>query len=457
MKVLLLNPQSDTQKATPFPLGLMYLASYLEKFNHEVKIIDLKSQKLTKQKLKEETLEFAPNFIGIRCLTFESASAYSLARFMKSLLPKTAVILGGPHASAKPLEILQQKPVDYVVIGEGEITLKEIVSKKRPSTIKGIGYKEKGKIKFTQPRDYIKNLDEIPFPAYSKIDMQEYFNNPYTHAFFKAEKKIGQIFTSRGCPFHCIYCHKLFGKTIRFRSAENVLKEIELLYHQYGIREFQIEDDSFNVNMNRAKSIMNLIIKSNMKIKISFPNGIRADFVDEELAQNMKKAGVYSVCFGIESGDLEIQKFIEKNLDLSRVKKAIELTTKNGIMTTGYFMIGFLGETREQVIRTIQFAKNSKLHMATFFKVIPYPNTKLYDLAKEQGFNMSNRPEDYTYTFSTMSNLNLSKVNSQELENLIKRAYREFFSPLRIMRLGLKAPNKHMLFVNFFRLLLWKN
>jgi len=171
----------------------------------------------------------------------------------------------------------------------------------------------------------------------------------------------------------------------------------------------------------------------------------------------MKKAGVYSVCFGIESGDLEIQKFIEKNLDLSRVKKAIELTTKNGIMTTGYFMIGFLGETREQVIRTIQFAKNSKLHMATFFKVIPYPNTKLYDLAKEQGFKMSNLPEDYTYTFSTMSNLNLSKVNSQELENLIKRDYREFFSPLRIMRLGLKAPNKHMLFVNFFRLLLWKN
>lgn len=456
-KVLLLEPPSKEQKATPIPLGLMYLGAYLEKFNHQVKIIDMKVEDISLDKLKKIILDFKPDFFGVRCLTYESPVAYSIANFVKSIIPSCKIIFGGPHAGASPYEIIKNDSIDFVVIGEGELTLSDIVSGKKPSKINGIVYKKGKKQITTKPREYIQNLDDIPLPAYHLIDMEKYFITQYTHAFFKAEKRTAQIFTSRGCPFQCIYCHKIFGKTIRYRSPENVLKEIQILYNKYNVKEIQIEDDSFNVNMNRAKKIMELIEQSGMKIKISFPNGIRADFLDEELAEKMKKAGVYSICFGIESGDLEIQKFINKNLNLDKVKKAIEMTTKKGILTTGYFMLGFLDETKEQMLRTITFAKNSKLHMATFFKVTPYPNTKLYDLAKARGFKMSNNPEDYTYTFSTMGNLSLSKLNTEELNKMIKKAYYEFFSPLRVIRLGIKAPNKKMLFIHFFRFVSWKN
>ncbi len=456
-KVLLIEPPSKEQKPTPLPLGLMYLASYLEKSNHQVKILDMKVEKITKVELKKILFSFKPDFVGIRCLTYESPTAYSIAKYIKSVIPSCRIVFGGPHAGASPQEIIANKNVDYVVIGEGEITISELVSGKKLEQINGILYKEKNKIKQTPPREYIKNLDEMPLPAYHLINIKDYFKSPYAHAFFKAEDRTSQIFTSRGCPFQCIYCHKIFGKSIRFRSPENVLKEILLLYNKYKVREIQIEDDSFNVNIERAKKMMDLIISSGIKIKISFPNGVRGDFIDEELADKMKKAGVYSICFGIESGDKDIQQFIQKNLDLKKVKKAIEIVTKKGILATGYFMIGFLDETPPQMMKTIEFAQKSRLHMATFFKVTPYPNTKLYDLAKERGFKLSNNPEDYTYTFSTMGNLSLSKVSTEELDKIIKKAYFKFFSPIRIIRLGIKAPNKKMLVVNFFRLLFWKN
>jgi len=457
MKALLINPPSKFEKSTPLPLGLLYIASYLEKNGHKVKIIDMKVEEIPLSKLKMEILDFGPDYIGIKCLTYEAKTVYSLSDFIKKIDKKYKIVLGGPHASANPREVINEKSVDYVVSGEGEITFEELLEGITPSKIKGLVYKAGKSIKENPPREFIQDLDKMPLPAYHLIEVKKYFNNPYAHAFFKARKNISQIFTSRGCPFQCIYCHKIFGKTIRYHSAERVLKEIHLLYNLYGVREFQIEDDSFNVDMNRAKKIMSLIKQSGMKIKISFPNGIRADFIDEDLVRKMRDAGVYSICFGVESGDKEIQKFIRKNLNLEKVNAAIKLSTKYGILTTGYFMMGFLDETKKQMMNTIQFAKNSKLHMATFFKVIPYPNTELYSLAKERGLTLSNNPGDYTYTFSTMKDIKMSKVDSQELDSLIKKAYFSFFSPLRMIRLGLKAPNKSMLFVHFFRLLFWKN
>jgi len=456
MKVLLANPPSETEKATPLPLGLLYLAAYLNQ-EHEVKVIDMMVDNISREKLGEIILEFKPDFFGIRCLTYLSATVYSICEYVKETLPSCLVIVGGPHTQTNPDEIIKQPFINYAVIGEGEITFSEIVSGRAPQEVKGIIYKENKRLIATAPREQIKDLDTVPFPAYHLINIEKYVNNQYVHAFFRAEKRIAQIFTSRGCPFQCIYCHKIFGKMIRYRSPENIVAEIKLLYGKYNIKEIQILDDSFNIDMNRAKKIMDLIIESGMKIKFSFPNGIRADFVDEELLDKMKKAGVYSVCFGVESGDFEIQKFIKKNLNLEKVKKTIELTAKKGILTTGYFMLGFLDETEEQMLRTIEFAKNSKLHMATFFKVTPYPNTELYNKAIERGFIFSNCGEDYTYTFSKAGAPNLSKISSEALGKMIKRAYFNFFSPMRMVRLGLKAPNKKMLLVHFFRLIFWKN
>ncbi|MBI5401601.1 radical SAM protein [Candidatus Wolfebacteria bacterium] len=456
MKILLSNPPSETEKATPLPLGLMYVAGYLGS-GHDVKIVDMRADWVSLEELKSIVLEFKPDFFGIRCLTYLSPVVYSICDLVKSTLPSCKVVVGGPHAGANPNEIIEKPFIDYVVIGEGEVTFSELVSGKNPAEINGLVYKENNEVKATMPRELIKDLNTIPLPAYHLINVENYVSNPYVHAFFMAGKRVAQIFSSRGCPFHCIYCHKIFGKSIRYRNPENVVKEIKFIHDKYGIDEIQIEDDSFNIDMNRAKKIMDLIAESGMQIKISFPNGIRADFLDEELADKMKKAGVYSVCFGVESGDREIQKFINKRLDLEKVKKAIEITTKRKMLTVGYFMMGFLGETKEQMLRTIEFAKKSKLHMATFFKVTPYPNTELYRLAEERGFLLSNKPEAYTYTFSKGEAPNLSQISTEALMKIIRKAYFQFFSPLRIIRLGWRALNKKMLFVHFFRLVFWRN
>lgn len=236
------------------------------------------------------------------------------------------------------------------------------------------------------------------------------------------------ILTSRGCPFTCTYCHDIFGKSIRYQSPGAVLEEMRFLKETYGVREFQILDDSFNIDMKRAKHIFSQIAQQRWDVKISFPNGLRADYIDAEMVQKMKEAGVYRLALGIESGSLKIQKQISKSLDIGILKDVVRMISSAGISVHGFFMLGFPGESKEEMRRTIDFACELDLSTANFSLVIPNPGTRLRAEVLEEG-EAANR--DFSQYSITDVNSNASQATSEELIALRRLAYRKFYFNLK--------------------------
>jgi radical SAM superfamily enzyme YgiQ (UPF0313 family) len=440
------------------PMGLMYLVSTLRKWsnnNWEIKILDERFPEIGFRGIKEEIIKFKPDIIGLSTLTYESVHMHKIAEMIKDLIRDCKVILGGPHATVFYKNILKDKNIDYVVIGEGEHTFRELVDSlregKNPNDIKGIAFINEGRLILNEPQEYISNLDDIPFPAWDLIDIKAYSRSKNMNLFL-SEKYYMPIFTSRACPFRCIYCHQIFGKGFKARSPENVISEILTLYNNHGVREFHIYDDIFNFDKRRAKRICDLIIENKIKIKIAFPNGLRGDIMDRELIYKLKKAGTYRITYAIETASPRLQKMLKKNINLRKIKEVIAQTDRAKIMTHGFFMLGFPTETKEEMLQTIRFAKKSKLISASFFQVVPFPGTELYDIAKRYYPKLEERTGVYEY-FSRESYY--KDVTRISLVKVQKIAYRQFhFNLYRILRSSILIPKK-MIFnpVLFYRLM----
>lgn len=400
MKILLLDilrtSLEEVWPSAEHSLGLMYLAASLkEEFKDKV---NLKIETLISKPGKKDSDElnilkylndFNPHLVGIRSLTIGKEAFHHTAAMIKKWNNDCMVIAGGPYPTDDPEDALSTGNVDLVVIGEGEIVfnnlIRKMINKENYFEIAGTAYRNSEKTRFTSPQPLIKDLDNIPRPDYKTIDLEK-FSNQFLTFTSKISKPHANIMTSRGCPYRCAYCHNILGKSFRVRSPENVLSEIRFLFDNYGITDFQIIDDIFNLDMDRAKRICDLIIKSGMKITLSFPNAIRGDRVDRELIEKMAAAGTKFISYAIETASPRLQKLIKKNLNLDKIFKAIELTAEADIVTRGFFMIGFPTETEEEAIQTMEFAKSSSLCGATFFTVVYFPGTELFKIAQSLGY-----------------------------------------------------------------------
>ena len=421
-------------------LGLMYLASCLKRrfqSNVTLRIWTLVSRHNRvhdeKEALLKQLKEFTPDLVGLRCLSIGKDSLRIAVETVKNWKRGCFVVVGGPHATDAPGDVLSNDAVDCVVIGEGEITLQELVERllegQSIAGIPGIAYRQGGEITQTGPRNPILELDSLPFPDYSLVDFGA-FTNRYLTFSSKIYKPHANLLTTRGCPFQCMYCHNIHGKKFRARSPENVLSEIRFLRDEYDIRDFQIIDDIFNLDMERAKLICDLIVKNQMNITLSFPNGVRGDMMDEELLEKMASAGTKFMSYAIETASPRLQRMIRKNLNLEKVFQAIEYTAKLGIITRGFFMLGFPTETEQEASQTIEFAKASSLCGATFFTVVYFPGTDLYKLAQSLGYFRDEGYEirrDYVqvgegpYDFSLETLSHLKKKGLQEFAFTQKR------------------------------------
>ena len=400
MKILLVDilrsGLDDIWPAAEHSIGLMYLSSVLKKrFGEriEVKIWSLISLPNHLNEDHETMLdkldEIHPDVVGIRSLTISKDCVKLIAKTVKDWNRDCFLITGGPYATDDPCEALNEGWVDVAVMGEGENTIIDLIQSRMDKTaftqIPGIAFQLNGHCKKTPPRELIFDLDSIPFPDYSEVDLDQ-FSNRFLNFTAKISSPHANIMTSRGCPYRCAYCHNVLGKKFRTRSPENVFEEIRYVHDQFGITDFQIIDDIFNLDMDRAKIICDLIIKSDLKLTFAFPNAIRADRVDEELVDKMAEAGTRFTSIAIETASARIQKLIHKNLDLVKAFKTIDLFARAGIVTRGFFMMGFPTEKEEEVLETIDYAKRSRLCGATFFTVVYYPGTNLYRLAQSCGF-----------------------------------------------------------------------
>lgn len=410
MKILLLNPPVSGLNTDALqmrePLGLAYLAATLKTYDYDVSILDFYSfgkGKITKiknkfrkgaidQEISEKLEEFNPDIIGITCnFTIYSEDALNTAKIAKEKHPNATVILGGAHASMiSPHKLLENKYIDIIVRGEGEITLLEIAQRcaaKKPfDDVKGALIKKGDRIIINSPRELIGDVDSIPLPARELLDMEYYLNNSdiFGHA---KRKPIAILMTSRGCPYNCIFCSvkSLWERTWRSFSATRALREIKILVYEYGVKEIFIYDDNFIIDKKRVIQICNLIIENKLNITLAVPSGLSVDLIDHELLKILKRAGLYRVVLPIETGYAKTMHFIGKPINLEEVKEKIEMCHKLGLWTSGNFLIGFPYETKEDIYKTIKFAENSTLDFVFYFVAQPYAGSDLYEIFKKEG------------------------------------------------------------------------
>ena len=429
MKIMLILPPSkfvlkDKLGITSIPLGLAYLASFVERDNHNVRIVDSPTLRYNIQDIKEEIKKFRPHIVGVTATTSSIYDAYNVAKAAKEINPGVKVVIGGPHVTFTAKETLKECPfIDVVVRGEGEETFRELVNFFESSSedtwsleeVKGITFRKDNKIIETDSRSLIKNLDSIPFPAYHLLPMEKYSLEG---------KRFATIITSRGCPFSCIFCSssRLFGKTWRARSPENVIEEIKLLKNKYGVREIEFLDDTFTLNKKRAEKICELLIKE--KLDISWSCSSRVDTIDESLIEKLKKAGCHTIYVGVESGSQKILNIIDKGITLPQIEKTINLIKKVNINSFGSFILGIPGETVKTIKKTINFAKKLNPSFVQFSICTPYPGTKLFEMAKEKGWLLTKDWSKYTILDQVMKIPGMVTTN---LNRWLLRAYLSFY------------------------------
>ncbi|MCX8064966.1 MAG: B12-binding domain-containing radical SAM protein, partial [Candidatus Hydrogenedentes bacterium] len=354
--------------ATP-PMGLLYLAGYLrEKVKDvEIKIVNQRLENYTPKEVVKIIYDYYPHILGISSSTPFAYMIPYIATKIKELLPQSWIVLGGPHASAIRKQAFRDcDKLDIVVPGEGEIAFQLIVEsypdKKSLINIPGLLWKDdsdlinenEGILPFEE------ELDNLPFPAYDLIDLSKYWE--VKSMTLGPCRKYGSLFSSRGCPYQCMWCHSIFGKKIRFSSPERIVEEIIWLKNKYEIDNFEFLDDNFNFNQLRVFKFAEIVKKKNLKLKLSFPNALRADLITEEVADALIEAGTYISSLALETGSPRLQKFTCKRLNIPKFLKAVEMMDKRKIYTHGFCMLGFPTETEEELLQTINVASESKLH-----------------------------------------------------------------------------------------------
>jgi radical SAM superfamily enzyme YgiQ (UPF0313 family) len=429
MKVLLVVPsQSDTYGkflAPDYPsLGLAYLAAVLQKAGHIVKIIDIDADGVTQQDFAKELKVESYGVVGITTTTPTFNKAISLARLVKTN-SKSTTVLGGIHVTVMPEESVGFDSVDFIVKGEGERTVVELMDylqgRMGLDSIDGLYYRRNGNVIKNKDRDLISNLDELPFPARHLFNQQNY---TYPDTLYK---RAFPIITSRGCPANCTYCNSknMFSRKFRFRSSENVAEEIEQLIKDYKAREIHIWDDNFTIRKDRVFQIRDQIKRRKIKVKFAFPNGLRADLVDEGILQALKDMGTYSIAFGVESGNQNILDRVNKNLKLEQIKEAFRLARRVGLETWAFFMIGLPGETQETIKDTVNFAIKLNPDVAKFHILKPFPGSQVYNELKEQGLLLD---ADFShYGIHTPPVHRLRDLQPQDLLDWHRQAYRSFY------------------------------
>ena len=395
MKVTLINPplriQIKKRRINPVinnlffnspPLGLCYLASVLNMHGNEVQIIDATVENLCLSAIMNRIKKIDTDIIGITSTTIGFLEAIELAKEIKKEIPYISIILGGSHVTANPQHAFSFDCFDIGVIGEGEVTLpiliKTLENKRDLQEVDGIVFREGSKLFYTKPREYIKDLDVLPFPARRLLPLELYTPQPNDE---RTLPKLSMI-TSRGCPFGCVFCDKsVFGRSYRSFSPEYIVAEMEDLIKNFGARDIAFVDSCFTVDRERVESIVNEILKKGLKV--SWTCTVRADVITKELLRKMRDAGCWRIRLGIESGNSEVLSFINKGITIKQIKNAANWAAEVGLQPKGFFSIGHLIDTKDTIEDSIKLAKSLPLKDITVQINTPLPNTPQYSLYKQ--------------------------------------------------------------------------
>ncbi len=406
--VCLVSPPQRAYNHHRPPLALMLLASFLEKNGIKTEIIDPKSTKevygqqksIIVNRILQQIDELNPRIIGITCYTPEFNDVVELAKRIKEKKNEIKIIVGGIHPTLRPMDFFfEDSPFDFVVVGEGEITLYELTStilkgNKTYENIKGIAYFDKDEYFQTEPRPLIYDLDDIPFPAYEKVDMK-YYTAPNPYAVRGLFLSSFHILVGRGCLSQCTFCvnaemRKILSpeKSLRCRSAKNVVDEMEFLRKRYKIDSLFFVDDNFTSRRDLVFDICKELIKR--KVNLVWSCSARINNLSDELLKKMKTAGCVQVDLGIESGSDAVLKRLKKGITVKQIKNVVKICNKIGIRTFANILINVPGETEDEIKDTLELLNEIKPTVTSFNIFIPYLGTEIY---KNSNLNLD--PNEY--------------------------------------------------------------
>lgn len=430
MNILFIYPKPNISFDTThgLPLGIAYISAVLEKGGHRVSVLDLNVQPDNLEKRLKKV-----DVVGVYAMTPAIKAAWGICERVKKTNPNTVTVIGGPHPTVLPAESLEHDFVDIVVRREGEYTFAELCDKlekkQKLGNVKGISYKENGRIKHNPDREPIKNLDDLPFPAYHLFPLDSY--DPTRPTWINKRKIIpGTMITSRGCPFKCNFCFKgVHGNAFRYRSPQNVVDEIKFLIENYNINFLEFQDDNFSLIPKRAIEICKLMVKEGIDIKWSIPNGMsRVEKIDRELLQWVKKSGCVDIWIAVESGSQRVlSDIINKNITLDQIRNAVKLIKEFGFTVGGFVSMGNLGETKEDMLKSIDFACSLGLDRLQVTIITPFPGSRLYNMLTQEEGKLLVKDWDYYGPYEDKIFFEYDGMTQETIKKLYKKAYRRFY------------------------------
>jgi len=384
MKIGLIFPNKDRRYKTVH-LGLAYLAAYAREHHDDLSFQVLDTRVATSKETKKF---FGSSFdlIGITVFSPVYYEVIDIFHKIKKSDKKVPVCLGGPYVTTIKEEVFEKIPAEFAVVGEGEITFTELIShikgKKNLKDIEGLMYMDQeGKIVINPQRTHIKDLNQLPFPAYDIFPMERY--------------PLHRMVTSRGCPYACSWCNSssIWKHTYRSRNGGNMISEIELLINNYGKKIFVFGDNSFNAELKRVEEFCDLLISK--KLKILWSVSLRADIMTQKTAFKMKEAGCYNVSIGIESASNKILNHINKSTTIEKITEGIKMMKNAGIEVLSQFVIGSPYETLETVKQSVEYAKTSGCDYTNFYTVLPFKGTPQWEYVLNHGVFYTKEIHDF--------------------------------------------------------------
>jgi len=446
ISVILVNPpqKNDINRALGVkapPIGLMYLAAVLREAGEEVEILDADFYELSIQETAKEVCRKHPSIVGVTATTPTIKNALKVVSAVRALDSGVVTVIGGVHPTFMPKEtLLSCLDLDLVVIGEGEQTLLELTQTlkgfqwdghdystakefaERVSKVNGIAYRDPSNpnlIRFTPPRAFIHDLDKLPLPARDLVPFEHY-------KVLGKDTSIGAIITSRGCPYGCTYCSssRIGGLKFRARSVDNVLLEIQELYYKYRVRHIEIIDDIFTLNQKRAFEFAKKL--KDLKLDVKWVASSRVNTISRDLLKALFSAGLTLLYYGVESGSQRILDLMRKGVTLDQIRKAFRITREEGVKPVGSFILGYPGETLDEMKQTIKFACELDAEYAQFCILTPYPGTPIYDELKSKGLLLTEDWDRYT-TLEPVIKYEAFGYTAKQVKKMLNYAYRYFY------------------------------
>ena len=450
-KVLLVNPPNnilkDSARRISEPLGLLYIGAALKNNGYEVSVFDMPCEGYdncisegnriiygsTMNDLKAKVAEYSPNVVGVTCMfTSRERNVLEVCSVLREANPDMIIVVGGIHPSLYPERFLHSGYVDYVILGEGEFRMVHLLNCIKSDEVPqfdGVAFLNDGKAIIQALTQRIRNLDVIPYPDRTLIDMEKYIRIGTPFAPFPREERVATILTTRGCPNNCNFCATVhyWGRKLRKRSVDNIIGELKELRDLYDIREIQFADDNMTADTRFAKNLFRKM--KPLKFKLCTPTGLYFNSLDPELISLMAEAGAYQITVAIESASERVLRdIIRKKVNLRIVKKLIEEAHKYDIGVHGMFIVGFPGEKREEIMMTFDFPFQVGFDSVSFFMANPLPGSDLYRECEEKGYLR----EDYSPMDLKIANIHIPVdsedyfMDPDELVKLAEEKTREF-------------------------------